>query len=173
MCWWETCASVGWGQKPWKRERLLVCWFVLSLAAQVEKKTLQSVEKLFSLAKAKGRGALGPWAREKKNDAGHKVATVQVRFGSSPTEDWPALIQRKRYGLNHEDGTCTGGGVWRSLEGLQQPLKSTMRRRGAGGECVRFRCAVRRLILTVWGWASRPSADQADAGHWNKCRLQT
>lgn len=61
MCWWESCASVGWGQKPWKRERLLVCWFVLSFAAQVEKKTLQSVEKLFSLAKAKGRGR---WVHE-------------------------------------------------------------------------------------------------------------
>lgn len=33
------------------------------------------------------------------------------------TEDWPALIQRKRYDLNHEDGTCTGGGVWRLIIG--------------------------------------------------------
>lgn len=29
------------------------------------------------------------------------------------TEDWPALTQRKRYDLNHEDGTCTGGDHWK------------------------------------------------------------
>lgn len=173
MCWWESRAAVGWGQKPWKRERLLVCWFVLSFAAQVEKKTLQSVEKLFSLAKAKGRGALSPWAREKKTDAGHKVATVQVRFGSSPKTGQRWFSEKGTIWITRTGRARAAAFGVRSLEGLQQPLKSTMRRRGAGGECVWFRCAVRRLILTVWGWASRPSADQAEAGHWNKCRLQT
>lgn len=103
--------------------------------------------------KAAGRGG-----RAESMSSGEKNRHGKQTWNSAGalrqlTEDWPALIQRERYNLNDEDGTCTGVVAWRLIIGrfstAAQVYDETMQ--GAGGECVWSRCAVRRLILTVWG----------------------
>lgn len=116
MCWWESCACLGWGQKPWKREKLLVRWSILNFAAQVEKeKALQSVEKLLLLVKTKR-----PPGAELMSSVGGRKTTrqidleEQVSFSTSPrleSADWAEQAQFES-GERHACKSRPLGSLW-------------------------------------------------------------
>lgn len=140
-CWWESCASGGWGQKPWKRERLLVHCSIVSFPAQVEKKNPCSQWKSWLpfvlLAKTKGRGA-----RRETNSQQCRCASATHR--SLAGADSAKKIRFESRG-RHVHGRRRL--VFLHWNGSRSSLRWDSAREPAA-------------ILVIWGSTSHPSEDE-------------